>query len=105
MTLSEQQTSDLVSRIVAAVHPDRVILFGSLVRGEAGPNSDIDLLVVAPEGCHRRKTAQVIYRALWGFGLSVDVIVALPSDLDLYGESPALIYQQALREGRELYAA
>jgi predicted nucleotidyltransferase len=104
MVLTQRQTADLVKRIVASVHPQRIILFGSCVRGEAGRHSDIDVLVEAPEGAHRRRTAQAIYRGLLGSGLPVDVVVATPSDLDKYGDSPALIYREALREGRELYA-
>ncbi len=103
--LTQQQTADLVERIVTAAHPLRIIVFGSNARGEAGPHSDVDLLIVAPEGSHRRKTAQTIYRGLLGFGLSVDVVVATPSDLEKYRDSSALVYRNALREGRELYAA
>ncbi len=105
MELNEQQESDLVARIVAASHPRRIILFGSFSQGRAARQSDIDVLVVAPEGRHRRKTAQAIYRGLLGFGLPVDVVVATPSDLERYGDSPGLIYREALRKGRELYAA
>ena len=105
MELTSEQTKELVARIVEAAHPQRIVLFGSAARGEAGRHSDIDLLVVAPEGAHRRKTAQAIYRGLLGTGLAVDVVVATPSDLEKYRESPSLIYREALREGKELYAA
>jgi len=105
MGLTQEQTEDLVERIVTAAHPHRIILFGSAARGESGRHSDVDVLVVAPEGSHRRKTAQAIYRGLLGFGLPVDVVVATPSDLEKYRDSPALVYREALREGRELYAA
>lgn len=105
MSLTEQQTQDLVARIVAAVHPLRIILFGSAARGTAGANSDIDLLIVAPEDAHRRKTAQAIYRHLLGSRLAVDVVVAKPSDLEKYGQSPGLIYRDALRDGKNLYVA
>ncbi len=105
MILTQQQTADLVQRIVSMAHPLRIIVFGSSARGEAGRHSDIDLLIVMPEGAHRRKTAQAIYRGLLGFGLPVDVVVATPSDLEKYRDSPALVYRKALREGKELYAA
>ena len=39
------------------------------------------------------------------FGLPVDVVVATPSDIEKYRESPGLVYREALREGKELYAA
>ena len=54
-------TANDIERIVRAIveeaHPRRVILFGSVARGEARDSSDIDLLVVIPDGTHRRKTA------------------------------------------------
>lgn len=103
--LTQDRSQDLVRRVVLAVQPLRIILFGSAARGDASPYSDIDVLVVVNEGTHRRKTAQHIYRALLGFGLPVDVVVATTSDLERYCNSPALVYRQALKEGKVLYAA
>ena len=103
--ITDQQMSELVERIVDAVEPIQIILFGSMARGEAGRCSDIDVLVVVREGTHRRKSAQLIYRRLLGFGIPVDVVVATPSDLEQYRDSPGLVYREAIREGRELYAA
>ena len=47
----------LVDEVVKKVRPLKIILFGSTARGETGKHSDIDLLVVVPEGVHRRRTA------------------------------------------------
>ena len=105
MKLTAEQTEDMVSRIVAVANPERIILFGSAARGDAGRHSEIDVLVVAPEGAHRRKTAQAICRSLLGARLPVDVVVATPSDLEMYADSPGLVYREALREGRDLYVA
>ena len=105
MRVSDEQASELVRRIVEAVNPLRIVLFGSAARGEAGRHSDIDVLVIMPEGAHRRETARAIYHNLPGFGVPVDVVVATSADLKKYRDSPALIYREALREGRELYAA
>ena len=103
--VSDETLGELVKRIVEATDPLRVILFGSAARGEAGRYSDIDVLVVVKEGSHRRHTAQRIYRRLLGIGVPVDVVVATPSDMEQYADSPGLIYREAIREGRELYAA
>jgi len=105
MQPSQEQLDDLIERVIAAVHPLRILLFGSTARGEAGRFSDIDLLIIVPDGSHRRKTAQLVYRHLLGFMIPVDVVVATPADLEKYKNSPGLIYRTALREGRELYAA
>jgi predicted nucleotidyltransferase len=105
MQPDSKMIDDPVRRIVESAHPLRIILFGSAARGEMGPNSDLDVLVVMPDGVHRRKTAQEIYRHLWGFGFAKDIIVATESDLRKYGDNFSLIYYPALREGREIYVA
>jgi len=96
---------ELVRCIVEVAHPLRIILFGSAARGAMGSHSDLDVLVVMPDGIHRRKTAQEIYRRLWGFGFAKDIVVVTESDLRKYGDNFSLIYYPALREGREIYVA
>ena len=95
----------LIDRIVEAVNPIRVILFGSAARGEAHPGSDIDILVVVDEGRHRRHTAQELYRSIRGVGVPFDIIVAHPGDLEKHKDNIGLIYRNVLRDGREVYAA
>ncbi len=103
MQVAAGQLDRLVRCIVEAVHPLRIILFGSGARGEAGPDSDFDLLVVMPEGTHRRHTAQYLYRVIEGVAVPYDLLVATPSDLDKFGDRVGLIYQAILREGRTVY--
>jgi predicted nucleotidyltransferase len=96
---------DIVRRIVEVARPKRIILFGSAARGEQGAHSDVDLLVVVPDGVPRRKTAQAIYRRLAGLGVSKDVVVVTECDVVEYGDNPTLVLYPALREGKELYRA
>ena len=100
-----QAIEELVRRIVEVVHPQRLILFGSAARGDMRPDSDIDVLVVMPEGAHRRRTAQELHERLFGFPLPVDILVATPVDLEKHQDNLGLIYHKILREGREIYAA
>jgi predicted nucleotidyltransferase len=102
---TSEEIDKLVKRIVDAVHPLKIILFGSAARGETGPDSDVDLLVVMPDGTHRRHAAQYIHRTVRGIKVPYDVVVATPSDLEKYGKSVGLIYRTVLEEGREMYAA
>ncbi|MBF0462305.1 MAG: nucleotidyltransferase domain-containing protein [Magnetococcales bacterium] len=97
--------AEMVKRIVAVAHPLRIILFGSAARGEMGPDSDVDLLVVVPDGCHRRQMSQTVFRALRGMGISKDVIVVTKQDVLDYGCNPSLVIAPALAEGKELYHA
>jgi predicted nucleotidyltransferase len=94
----------LVQMVVTAVRPLRIVLFGSAARGEMRSDSDVDVLVVMPQGTHRRKTAQRLYRQMGGLGMPFDIVVATPEDLELHRSNPGLIYGTILREGTEVYA-
>lgn len=105
ISLKEATLNELVRRIVETAHPMKILLFGSAARGQMGPNSDLDILVVMPDGVHRRRTAQDIYRGLLGMGIAKDVVVVTESDIRDYGDNPSMVLYPALREGRELYRA
>ena len=93
----------MVRRIVDAVHPSRIVLFGSAARGEMRPDSDVDLLVVVDDGVHPRRTAQLLYRRGFDAPFPIDLVVATAGALERYGDSPGMVYRHALRDGRDLY--
>ncbi len=99
-----QVLSSLLKRIVEEIKPLRVILFGSVARNTMSEESDIDLLVVMPEGTHRRHTAQLIYKNIRNIGVPFDVLVVTDRDLEKHKNSMGLIYQEILAEGIEVYA-
>jgi predicted nucleotidyltransferase len=102
--LTDEILQEIVRRIVAAVQPEKIILFGSAARKEMGPDSDLDLLVI--KSCrNRRETARRIRRKLIGVGVPKDIIVATPEDIERYKDTIGLIYRPALREGKVLYVA
>ncbi len=96
---------EVVQRIVAVAHPQRIILFGSAARDQMEPDSDIDLLVIVQGPVHRRTLAGEIYRNLHGIPLPVDVVVVTEQDVQQYGHKVGTILRPALREGRVLYEA
>ncbi len=102
---SQDLLAEAIRRVVDVASPDRIILFGSAARGEAGPDSDVDLLVVKAGVSHRRRLAQQIYRALLGLELAVDVLVVTPEDIEAFKDRIGTIIGPALREGREVYVA
>jgi len=102
---TEEMVRELVNRIVERVHPLRIILFGSVARGQPSAESDVDLLVVMPEGAQKRHTAQLLYRHLRGLTVAVDLVVTTQGDLEQHKTNPGMIYQAILQEGKELYAA
>jgi predicted nucleotidyltransferase len=93
---------EIVQSVVEAAQPDKIILFGSAARGEMGPNSDIDLLIIKSGKFNHDRVTRDIYRNLSG-AAAVDALVVTPEDLERYGDSPYLVYYPALREGRVVY--
>jgi uncharacterized protein len=94
---------EMVRRIVERFHPERIILFGSYARGTAGPDSDVDLLVVMePQGSKRRKAVE-IHGLLAGMGVPKDVIVVTPEEYDAYRDAPGTVIRTAWREGKILH--
>jgi predicted nucleotidyltransferase len=94
---------EITRRIRTTTTPEQIILFGSHVRGDATPDSDLDLLVIVKGVTHPRRESTRIRRALRGLLVPVDVIVATPEQIAQYRDTIGLIYGPALREGRVLY--
>ena len=98
-----QLLGEIVHRVTRAVRPLRVVRFGSAARSGMGPHSDLDILVVMPDGTHRRKASRTIFRALCGLGVSKNIVVVTEQDVRRYGDNPSLVLKPALEEGKELY--
>lgn len=94
---------EAVRKIAETFRPLRVILFGSVARGEETPDSDLDFLVVFDHIEGRRHDLAVdIDDALAEIGAPVDVLVVDKDDLDRRADVPGVL-RVALREGRVLH--
>lgn len=91
-------------RLVQALRPERIILFGSHAWGTPGPDSDLDLLVIVSDsGLPPHKRAQAAYRSLFGFGMPCDVIVHTRAEVERLDRVATSLTHRALAEGRVLY--
>jgi len=99
----EEILQEMVRRIVEAVHPDKIILFGSHARGEANEHSDIDLMVVAPSSEDRAHRLRPVYRALRGLGVPKDVVWWTQAEIDDWRNVRGHFINRVLRDGRVLY--
>ena len=100
----QREIGEIVRRIVRQFHPERVILFGSHARGDAGPDSDVDLLVVMAVEGSRRKKAIEIGVALHDIRVPKDIIVTTPEDFEWRKDIVGTIERPAMQEGKVLYA-
>jgi predicted nucleotidyltransferase len=100
----KRELKRMTDRIVTEFHPDRIIMFGSHARGTAGPDSDVDLLVVMPVIGSKREKAVEIAIALRDFAVPTDIIVTTPEDFEWRKDIVGTIERPAAREGKVLHA-
>jgi len=95
--------AEIVRRIVDVIHPEKVILFGSQARGEARPESDIDLLVIAKSTQPRYRRSAPLYGALSDILTSMDILVYSPEEVEDWSSVRQAFVTTAIREGKVLY--
>ena len=98
--------AEVVHRLRELYRPERIYLFGSTARGESGPVSDYDLMVVVPDimPAILRDSGRA-YKAIWRLGIASDVLVWTHSDFEDRLHLKASLPSTIAREGKLLYAA
>ena len=101
----QQAIEEITRRLVEFYNPVRIYLFGSEARGDAGPNGDLDFLVVAPDDLPEEKLRSgAVRRAVRGTGFAKDIVPWRKTDFEeraawVAASLPATV----VREGRLLY--
>lgn len=99
----EKEIADIVNQIVTKYQPQKVILFGSAARGDFGPDSDLDFLVikkaVPKSNIHRRWEL----RKLIDESLPIDLLVLKPNELKIRLENGDPFVETIMKDGRVLY--
>jgi len=103
-TAAGVQIESMVKRIVKKFQPEKIILFGSHGRGEAGPDSDIDLLVVMRVQGSKLETGLAIRRARGAFPIPYDLVLSTPEEFAWRKDVVGTIEWPATREVKVLYA-
>lgn len=103
MAITPETLNKIVSKIVDAVHPDRVYLFGSRAKGTAREDSDIDLLILADMEGSRRKRSLRIRKLFPNRNFSIDVLVFRPGEFDRQKTLINSISHIVSKEGKVLY--
>ncbi len=89
-----------VNLVLTAAPQARVIVFGSHARGDARPQSDLDLLVIEPEVQARRREMARLADVLSPLRSPVDVLVVSAATFDDWAETPGTVVYEAARQGR-----
>ena len=103
--IGDDVIDEAARRIAEAAPGARVILFGSHARGDAGPDSDVDLLVIEPRVGDRFAEVVRLQRVLAPLRLPADITVVSEAHVEEWGDVASTMLHDALREGRVLAQA
>jgi predicted nucleotidyltransferase len=102
--LAPQTILEAARRAAAAARsPAQVMLFGSYARGEANPDSDLDLLVIEQQVSDKAAEYLRLHRAVGNLGVGVDVMVITREEFDRRRQVPGTLPYWASKEGQLLY--
>lgn len=106
MATPDKDLIEEVGRRLTAAAPDaEIILFGSCARGEARPDSDLDLLVIEPDFARRGEEYGRLRKELRGLGVAIDLVIYRRCEAEERCGTPGSLLHRALREGRVLSGA
>jgi len=97
--ISDETIAEAITRLVKSAHPQKIILFGSYARGDAGKQSDLDFLVVQKEVKGRRREMVHLQDILRSMRIPVDILVVSESGFSEWEDVPGTVFHEAKREG------
>jgi predicted nucleotidyltransferase len=101
--MNDSSLSRIIGIIIQTIDPDSIILFGFRATGTYRAESDYDICIVKTGIKERRKTAKLLYRALYGVGSALDILVKTPASFEINKMNPHLIYRDIARFGKIVY--
>ncbi|MHB0999833.1 MAG: nucleotidyltransferase domain-containing protein [Armatimonadota bacterium] len=105
LNIAEKQLSVIIQRIVNSVRPIRIVSYDPVACGETSTGSDLNILVVMPEGANKHQIIACIRKQLINISIVVNILVATPLLIENHRNNSRNIYRMILVEGRELYNA
>jgi predicted nucleotidyltransferase len=101
--VTEQLLDEVVRRVLQVGSPHKIVLFGSRARGDARPDSDLDLLILEDSELPRYERSPRYYHVLTGLFPAKDIVVYTPEEVKEWSDVPNAFVTAALREGKVLY--
>ena len=107
LSVTPDQIEAMANAIAKAVDPEQIIIFGSQARGDAGPDSDVDFLIITSEPFgprrSRRRIRERAQNALKGYSIHVDVVLFSRDEVERWSASRMHVVGRAMLEGQIVY--
>ena len=101
--IDKQEIKRVATQIGIASDAESVVLFGSYAKGNAGKDSDVDLLIIAESNLPRFKRSRMLYKLFRPYPFAMDLIIYTPEEIEKGKKSPVSFVSRALREGEVVY--
>ncbi len=101
--ISPENIKQVACIIGKAAKARAVILFGSYARNTAGPDSDVDLFVIADSSLPRYKRSRALYRMFKPYPFGMDILIYTPAEVEQSRQSKLSFVSTVLHEGKVLY--
>ena len=102
--ITEELIQAVAKKIVQNFNPEKIILFGSLARGEMHQDSDLDLFIIMPSGLRRDNRSVEISKIFSERLFPMDILVYTPEEVNMSLRRSNPFVKEILEEGRVLYA-
>ena len=105
-TITPELLEEITSRLVAALEPEEIVLFGSYAWGTPNSDSDLDLFIIVPDGVfnyNRIEWGVRARRCLDDLMLDVDFLITTRSAAEEYKNVPGSLKRKILEKGKVLY--
>ena len=105
MIISNEVIEEVKTRLIEVYNPVKIYLFGSYAWGYPTEDSDLDLLIVVDDSQEKKhKRSRPGYEALWGLGISKDLMIYTQHEFDQRANDPSSLMYKILKNGKVLYA-
>ena len=101
--INEELIQEIKNRIVSAVHPEKIVLFGSYAYGTPTKDSDLDLLVIMPSVEPMHKRVLPIRKLLRDFHVPKDIIVYTPDEVEKWKNVTNAFITSIMKKGKVIY--
>jgi predicted nucleotidyltransferase len=104
LPVTEEILAEIVRRLVTALNPEKIILFGSYAYGSPSGDSDVDMLVIMQTTASPADRYVLVSHLIRPRPFPLDLLVKTPEEIAQALAKGDSFIQEIVTQGRVLYA-